>query len=147
MEYKNNLTGKTSQPNSYKMKIKGFLLLMILSISCATTDRSGLLKDDELFVTRKYIGNFVTYRYTGINDYGWPQTVWIKTSLDSIYGTISAYSHRVEFMPGERLYIRRTHEATDIYGYWIYQIENENNVAYKLSEFQSGNIILAQTWF
>jgi hypothetical protein len=124
----------------------GFILLILLGISCATTDRSGLLTEDELVVARKYVGEFMYYRYTSPSDYGWPNTVWIETTQDSVYGKISVYSRGCEFEPGERLYIRRSYESPGVYGYWIYQIENENNIWYKLSEFQNGNNVLAKSF-
>jgi hypothetical protein len=128
------------------LKISGFILLIVLGISCATADKSGLLAEDEMFVARKYVGNFTNYCYTGPHDFGWPNTIWIETTQESVYGKIPAYSLRCEFQPGESLYIRRAYQSTGIYGYWIYQIENENNVWYKLSEFQCGNNVLAKSF-
>jgi hypothetical protein len=121
---------------------------MLSVLSCATTEKYALLPDDELILTRKFVGNFIDYWYTGPNSFGWPNTVWIRTTQDSIYGKISVYCRKCEFEPGERLYIRRAYQSPGIDGYWMYQIENEkeNKVWYKLSEFQDGNVVLTQSF-
>lgn len=122
--------------------------MVIFNISCATVDESGLLAEDDLLVTRKYVGNFVDYGFTGPGDFGWPNTIWIKTTQDSVYGKISAYSHKCDFVNGEKLYIRKAYQIPGINSYWIYQIENDKSdkVWYKLSEFQDGNRVLAHAF-
>lgn len=129
-------------------KAVSFLLAM-LAFSCATTDRSGMLGEDELLLTRKYVGDFVDFRYTGPESFGGPHIVWIKTTQDSVYGKISAYSKKCEFTPGDRLYIRRVYQAPDMIGYWRYQIENDGDtkVWYEISAFQHDSRELAQNWF
>ena len=125
------------------------LLLTLLGISCATTQKSGYLPEDEMFITRKYVGNFIDYRHTVPNEIGEPHLVWIKTTQDTICGKISAYSRKCEFKPGEKLYVRRVYHSPGLFGFWIYQIENdsENKVWYEISQFQYGNKVLAQSWF
>ena len=139
---------KTNRLNFHFIKLSGLILLIIFSISCVAIEKSGILKDDELFVVRKYVGNFIGYRYTGPADYGWPNTVLIKTTQDSVYGKISAYCSICEFTQGEKLYIRRVYQSPGAYSYWTYHIENdkENMVSYKLSEFQEGNRALSQSF-
>lgn len=131
------------------MKKFGFILLVVLGISCATAEKSGLLSEDKVFVTRKFVGNFVDYRHTSPENLGDPHIIWIKTTQDSIYGKISAYSRKCEFQPGDRLYLRRAYHSPGIFGFWVYQIENdrEDKVWYEISEFQYGNRVLAQSWF
>ena len=82
------------------MKKYGFILLLALGISCATTEKSGLLPEDNLIVTRKYVGNFVDYRHTKPVKFGDPHLIWIKTTNDTTYGKISAYSKKCEFSAG-----------------------------------------------
>lgn len=120
---------------------------LLLAVSCATTEKSGLLPEDELSLTRKYVGNFVDYRVTEKARFGNPHIIWIKTTQDSTYGKISAYSRKCEFEPGDRLYIRRIYESPGVFGHWVYQIENDNKIWYKISEFQYGKKVLAQSWF
>jgi hypothetical protein len=131
------------------MKKLGFLLVMLVGISCAVTNKSGLLQEDELFVTRKYVGNFVECETKAPAFFGNPHILSITTTLDTLYGKISAYSRKCDFLPGERLYIRRVYQKTDIFGSWIYQIENDNanKISYQISEFQNGKKVLAQSWF
>ncbi len=116
-------------------------MLMLLAISCAVRIKSVSLTEDELLVSRKYVGNYIGFRYAGPTDFGWPNTVWIKTSMDSLYGKISAYARVCEFRQGEKLYIRRAYESPGISDFWMYQIENdkEDKIWYKLSEFQGTN--------
>jgi len=130
------------------MKKIGFILLLVSGISCATSEKSGI-SEDKIFVTRKFVGNFVGYRHTSPANLGDPHLIWIKTTQDSTYGKISAYSRKCEFQPGDRLYLRRAYRSPGIFGFWIYQIENDNEdkVWYEISEFQYGNKVLAQSWF
>jgi hypothetical protein len=131
------------------MKKLGFLFVMLVSISCASVNKSGLLPEDELFVTRKFVGNFVECKITPPSYFGNPHLLLITTTLDTLYGKISAYSKKCDFLPGDRLYVRRVYQTTGVFGSWIYQIENENpvKVSYQISELQSGKRILAQSWF
>ena len=127
----------------------GLFILIFTAFSCATTDKSGMLGEDELLLTRKYVGDFVDFRYTGPESFGGPHIVWIKTTQDSVYGKISAYSKKCDFSQGDRLYIRRVYQAPDMIGYWRYQIENdgEQKVCYEISAFQHDSKELAQNWF
>jgi hypothetical protein len=122
------------------------ILLMVLGISCTMTKRQGISGDD-LLLTRKYVGNFVDFRTAEEPGFGDPHILWIKTTQDTVYGKISAYSRKCEFEHGDRLFIRRVYQSPGMFGYWVYQIENENRVSYKISEFQYGNKVLAQSWF
>ncbi len=133
------------------MKAKGLIILLIsagLFVSCRALNKSSsLLQEDELFITRKYIGDFVDYRHTAAPGFGSPHLIWIKTNLDSTYGKISAYSRNCKFVSGDRLYLKRTFSSPGVFGYWVYQIENDKSVAYRLSEYQYDKKILVQTWY
>ncbi len=129
------------------MKKSGVLLIILIAVSCATSNKSGMVPEDELFVTRKYVGEFIDSRHTDPVSFGSPHIIWIKTTQDTTFGRISAYARKCDFMPGERLYLRRVYQATGMFGYWMYQIENNNNIWYRISEFQHDNKVLVQTWF
>jgi len=122
---------------------------MLLGISCASVNKTGLLPEDEVFVTRKFVGNFVECELNPPSSFGDPHLLMITTTLDSLYGKISAYSGKCDFSPGDRLYVRREYKTTGVFGSWIYQIENENpvKVSYQISELLSGKKVLAQSWF
>jgi hypothetical protein len=122
------------------MKKLGFLLLMLSGISCVTTERSGLSSQDELVVTRKYVGNFVNYSNTSASSLIGPHIILIKTSQDSVYGNIPICAHRCKFEQGERLYVKRGYQPNGRSGYWVYQIENdkENKIWYRLSDLEYG---------
>jgi hypothetical protein len=132
-----------------KMKKLGFLFLLLIVISCASVNKSGLLPEDELFVTRKFVGNFIEGEVTPPEYFGNPHLLSITTTLDSLYGKISVYSRKCDFLTGDRLYVRRVYQATGVFGSWLYQIENENpvKVSYQVRGFQNGKKVLAQSWF
>ncbi|MGB8492616.1 MAG: hypothetical protein WCE64_16300 [Bacteroidales bacterium] len=129
------------------MKKTGFILLVVLGISCATGQKTGLVAEDEMFITRKYIGTFVDYRQSEPQTFGGPHLIWIKTSMDSTFGKISAYGRKCDFAPGEKLYLRRTYYAPGVFGYWVYQIENDSSVFYRASEYQYDSKVLVQNWY
>jgi hypothetical protein len=131
-----------------EMKKYLFLILLGVIISCSTVKKSSsLLEEDQLFVTRKYIGNFIDYRHTEPETFGGPHLVWIKTTMDGTYGKISAYSKKCKFSVGDKIYLRRTYYTPGMFGYWGYQIENDSSVYYRVSEFQYDNKVLVQAWF
>jgi hypothetical protein len=130
-----------------KMKKHGFILLIALGISCATTEKSGLLPEDKLIVTRKYVGNFVDYIHAKPLNFGDPHLIWIKTTNDTTYGKISAYSKKCDFSAGDRIYIRRIYSSPEVFGNWEYQIENDSSVFYRVNQYQYDNKVLVQNWF
>jgi len=129
------------------MKRAVYIFLLLLA-SCASTKQSDI-QEDSLIITRKYVGNFVEYRQHIPEKFGEPFLIWIKTTMDSTYGKISAYSERCDFKPGDRLYIKRIQLSPGpVSTYWEYQIESDDNsVSYKLSEFQHDRKNLIRNWF
>ena len=121
---------------------------MALLVSCATSKQSSV-KEDSMMLTRKYVGNFIEYRQHIPEKFGEPYLLWIKTTMDSTYGKISAYGERCDFQKGDRLYIRRIQLSPGpLSTYWEYQIESDDNpVYYKLSEFQHDRKNLIGNWF
>jgi hypothetical protein len=129
------------------MKRAVYICLVLLA-SCATSKQSGV-KEDSLILTRKYVGNFIEYRQHIPEKFGEPYLIWIKTTMDSTYGKISAYSERCDFKMGDRLYIKRIQLSPGpVSTYWEYQIESDDNrIIYKLSEYQHDRKNLIQNWF
>jgi len=129
------------------MKRAWYIILLLLA-SCASTKQSGV-QEDSLILTRKYVGNFVEFRQHIPEKLGEPYLIWIKTTMDSTYGKISAYSERCDFKEGDRLYIKRIQLSPGpVSTYWEYQIESDDNsVSYKLSEFQHDRKNLIRNWF
>jgi hypothetical protein len=104
--------------------------------------------EEKLFVNRKFVGTFVDYRHTGPNTLNGPNIIWIKTSLESIYGKISAYGKKCKFSVGDRLYLRRSNFSPGgVSGYWVYQIENDSAVYYKATDFQHDRKVSIETIF
>ena len=104
--------------------------------------------EDEFLLTRKYIGEFLDYRHTGPETSDGPNIIWIKTSMDKTFGKLSAYGKNCEFTIGDNLYLRRIfYSPGDVSGYWIYQIENDSSVYYRLSEFQYDKKVYVETLF
>lgn len=128
------------------MKKAVFICLVILS-SCASTKQA--VQEDSLIITRKYVGNFIEYRQHVPEKLGEPYLLWIKTTMDSTYGKISAYGERCDFQKGEKLYIKRTMLSPGtISSYWEYKIESDDSgITYRLSEFQHDRKNLIRNWF
>ena len=128
-------------------------IIQILSIpyslpSIAPKKTSKTVGEDKLFISRKFIGRFVDYRQTGPKTYNGPNLIWIKTTMDDLFGKISAYGKRCDFSVGDNLYLRRAYyNPGGVSGYWVYQIENDSSVYYKVSDFQHDHKVLVETWF
>lgn len=104
--------------------------------------------EDKLFMSRKYVGNFMDYRQTGPKTYNGPNLIWIKTSMDNTFGKISAYGKKCEFTVGDKLYLRRAYYSPGgIFGFWVYQVENDSSIYYRLTDFQHDRKVFAETWF
>ena len=122
------------------MKNLSFLVLVGVIISCSTTKKSSLLlQEDQFFITRKYIGNFLDYCHTGPEIVGSDDLIWIRTTIYSTFGRISAYGKTCHFSVGDKIYLKPTSSTPGKYGYWEYQIENDSSVIYKVSEFRFEN--------
>jgi hypothetical protein len=117
-----------------------------LVMSCSMT-KIPMVQEDQLFLIRRYAGNFIGYSYTQPDKFGNPHLIWIQTTMEDTYGEISAYSRKCRFEPGERLYIRRIYSRSGgVFGSWIYQIESDiNKTSYILSQFRYENKILVQS--
>ena len=125
----------------------------ILNVPFASTLKSSktpseTIIEDKLFISRKYVGNFVDYRQTGPKTYNGPNLIWIKTTMDATFGKISAYGKKCQFKVGDKLYLKRAYFSPGgIFGYWVYQIENDSSVYYRLTDFQHDRKVYAETWF
>jgi hypothetical protein len=104
--------------------------------------------EDEMIISRKYIGNFIEYRYTGSEDIAGPNIIWIKTTMENQYGKISALGKNCEFKKGDRLYLkRRLYDPGIGAGYWIFYIENDFSVSYEATDFQNDHKISTESIF
>jgi len=130
------------------MKKTIYIILMVILASCATT-KQPVVKEDTMVLTRKYVGNFIEYRQHVPEKFGEPYLIWIKTTMDSTYGKISAYGERCDYAKGNRLYIRRVQLSPGpVSTYWEYRIESDDNpLTYRLSEFQHDRKSLISSWF
>ncbi len=129
------------------IKISSFLILVCTAVSCITGNRSAsLVEEDNLYVTRFFVGNFLDYQHTTADSKGNPDLIWITTSRDSIHGKISAYSKECLFTPGERLYLRRVLAVNGKSEAWVYRIENADTVNYMLNEYQDHNKGQVESW-
>jgi hypothetical protein len=117
-------------------------------VSKASKKAYQIIVEDKLLISRKYVGQFVDFRQTGPSNSNGPNIIWIKTSFDKTFGKISAFGKKCEFSVGDRLFIKRTYYSPGVVsGYWVYQIENDSSVYYKLTDFQYDNKIFVETWF
>jgi hypothetical protein len=104
--------------------------------------------EDKLFLSRKYAGKFIDFRHTGPTTFNGPHIIWIKTSMESTFGKISAYGKKCVFSTGDNLYLKRTYfNPGGISGYWVYQIENDSSVFYRLTDFQHDQKVAVESWF
>jgi len=126
-----------------------FVLVLVLTVSCSSSKKaSSGINEDELIITRKYVGVFMDYRHTGPENYDGPNIIWVKTSMEDMYGKISAYGKKCEFAEGDRLYLRRTFYSPGIVsGYWVYTLENDSSVSYRATDLQHDREVFIKTWF
>lgn len=130
------------------MKKLFFLILAGVIGSCTVSKQSAHFEEDQLLITRKYMGDFLDYRHTGMETMSGPNIIWIKTSLDTTYGKLSAYGKKCDFNVGDRLYLRRIYYSPGgVTGYWEYRIENDSSLFYRLTDFQHDNKVAVQDWF
>jgi hypothetical protein len=114
-------------------------------ISCSAQKKSyTLLKENELFFTRKYIGNYVDHFKADPEVTGGIPLIWIKTTIYPNYGHLSAFGRGCKFSPGDRLFLKSSYTTSGSFGNWVYEIENESSVSYKVNEYRSGDKVLVQ---
>lgn len=124
-------------------------MLVVVATACSPLKKnSSAVPEDDLVITRKYVGDFIEYRHTGPENYEGPNIIWVKTSLESLYGKISAYGKKCDFSPGDRLYLRRVFYSPGIVsGYWVYIIENDSSTSYRATDLQHDREVYVRTWF
>jgi hypothetical protein len=105
------------------------------------------LRNYDLTVTRRYIGNFLDFRHTGPEVLGGANLIWIRTTQFNSYGKISAYGKDCKFEAGEKIYLKRLYSTPGPYGNWDYQIENDSSVVYRVSNYRYENNVLVQATF
>jgi hypothetical protein len=131
-----------------EMSITQLLNVPLILPAQKSRKSSLIVEEDELFIIRKYVGTFIDYRHTGIDTYEGPNLIWIKTSMNNTYGKISAYGKNCEFSAGDNLYIKRTYYTPGgISGYWMYQIEDDSSLYYRVTDFQHDKKVFVETWF
>lgn len=126
------------------MKFPIILILTSLLISCSTTKK--IEPPDSMFVTRKYIGDFIDFRHTGPEICGGTDLIWIRTTMDKGFGKISAYGKSCNFSAGDRIYLKARFSAERITGNWEYEIGNDSLISYRVSEFRFENKSFIRTW-
>lgn len=125
-----------------------FFLITGLIISCSSGKRSYTnLQNDELSVTRRYIGNFIDYHHTGPEIFGGVNLIWIRTTQFSSFGKISVYGKECKFSSGDKIYLKRLYSTPGPYGLWEYEIDNDSSVVYRMSNYRYENNVLAQAAF
>ena len=130
------------------MKRLLFISLMCLTVSCSTSNTSSsTVEEDKLYVTRKYIGNFLSYLHTEPDQYGNPHLIWLETTMDTIHGRVSLFSKECAFSEGERLYLRRVQADKGADASWVYQVENSDSVSYIINEYRNHDTGSLQSWF
>jgi len=131
------------------MKKLALLMVSCIIFSCSTTKRASLAPvENELLNTRRYIGNFIDYCHTGPETFGGTHLIWIKTTMFNTFGKISAYGKKCEFSRGDRLFLTRNYYSPGgITGYWIYMIENDSTLSYRVTDYQHDHKVMVNTFF
>lgn len=130
--------------------MKQFLPILIIFVcaSCNTTRKViPQAREGELINTRRYVGEFIDYRHTGPEIFGSTNLIWIKTTLFSSFGKLSAFGNKCDFKPGDRLFLRRLYSTPDAHGNWAYQVENDSSVVYRVSDYKYENNVLVRASF
>ena len=120
------------------------LLLMVLAMAGCTTTKQITPEEDVMYITRRYVGTFLDYRYVKPQRLVDPHTTWVKTSLEEIYGKIPVVSRKCKFTPGEPLFVRRRFISLpgNVSGFWHYSLESSNKkIYYPLSTRRSGAVV------
>lgn len=125
------------------MKNLFVIISLIILSSCATTDQ--LYPEDELFITRKYAGNFVSANIIPKQRITDVQVIEIFTTM-SDYDTIRIYAKKLMIRPGERLYLRRTSGYSSQWKTEYYNLETDTQ-QFRICEFAVGNKLLTQSWY
>jgi hypothetical protein len=134
--------------NYTEMGITQILNMPYTSPSKKPKRTSATIAEDKLVIKRKYVGQFEDYRLTGPETNDGPYLIWIKTSLDKTFGKISAYGKKCGFSVGDRLYIKRKYYTPGgVFGFWVYGIENDSSIYYKVTDFQHDRKVSVETWF
>lgn len=141
--------GNMSEQTGDGMKGAFLLILVAMVVSCSSVRKNAsAIPEDDLILTRKYVGDFIEYRHTGPENYEGPNIIWIKTTLEDQYGKISAYGRKCDFTAGDRLYLRRVFYSPGIVsGYWVYLIENDASVSYRATDLQHDREVLIKALF
>lgn len=124
-------------------------MLAVTIASCNPLRKSSSsVPEDDLIITRKYVGDFIEYRHTGPENYEGPNIIWVKTTLEDRYGKISAYGKKCDFVAGDRLYLRKVFYSPGIVsGYWVYILENDSSVNYRATDLQHDREVFIKSWF
>lgn len=123
---------------------KILFLLVVLAMAACTATKQIPHEKEELLVTRRYVGNFIDYRYVKPPRLMDPHTIWVKTSLEQRYGKIPVAGRECKFTPGDPLYVRRRlfNLPGNASGFWHYTLESSNEkIYYNLSTNSSGAIV------
>lgn len=127
------------------MKKLLYLVLLGVIISCNTTKKtSSSLQEEELLISRKYIGNFMDFYHTGPEIVGGKDLIWIKTTVYSSFGKISVYGRTCSFSVGDKIYMKAVSSTPGNFGYWEYEVENDSSINYRVSEFRFENNVFTR---
>jgi len=124
--------------------MRSIYIIMVVAILSACSVSEPVMQEEQLMITRKYVGNLLDYRRVegeGLLD---PDVVWLKTTLESNYGKIGIYvKGELELDVNERLYLRRAHADTPGINQWNYFLEsNSGEVFYRLHGAVKGEEVL-----
>ncbi|MCF8222370.1 MAG: hypothetical protein K9J25_04425 [Bacteroidales bacterium] len=129
------------------------LLLTVITIMWLMSGCSvsrDVIPQDQLIITRKYVGNLLDYRRIEGELLLNPDIMWLKTSLESEFGKIGIYLRGdLELILNDRIYIRRTHTEHPGINHYSYTLESsDGEIFYRLHSFRKkGKTVLPEAVF
>lgn len=120
-----------------------WIILCLVILGACTTFKRVPIEEDKLFRTRRYVGLYEDYRFVKPRFVD-PNTCWVKTSLDSIYGKIPVAGKEIKYDKGEPIFIRRTYivMAGNAGGFWAYQMESGmSKYTYVIRGNKAGSVV------
>ena len=121
------------------MKTTLFLSLLLLA-SCATT-KPDFLPEDQMFITRKYIGEVI-----GCGESSRVNGVFITEVKINTGDQLIVYSKKCKFETGDRLYVRIEDMGSAFNNSLVYVVESRS-ATYRISQMEYGNKLLVQESF
>lgn len=116
------------------------ILSLLLLASCATT-KPDFLPEDQMFITRKYIGDVVRCSEPSRVNGNYITEIKINTG-----DLLQVYCRKCKFTTGDRLYVRIEDLGDTFANSLVYVVESRSGT-YRISQMEYGDKLLVQESF